>query len=84
MWTYLLFLVWHITICQNAPVQTEDGAAMTEYVVWKKLGSFYNRIEDLRKTTASNKEELQGNERTDWIARRILTGTGFLICLRTK
>ena len=63
--------------------QTEDGAAMTDYVVWKNLRSFYNRMEDLRKITASNKEGLQENKRMDWVARGLLTGTGFLICLGT-
>ena len=63
--------------------QTEDGAAMTDYVVWKNLRSFYNRVEDLRKTTEGNKEGLQENERMDWVAGGLLTGTGFLIILGT-
>ena len=54
--------------------QTEDGAAMMDYVLWKNLRSFYNRIEDLRKTTEASKEGLQDNERLDWVARDLLTG----------
>ena len=42
--------------------QTEDSAAMTDYVLWKNLRSFYNWIDDLKKRTEGNKKGLEENE----------------------